>query len=84
MIRMTKEWDCKSVYHLHLKAENKDEYYGSMAAMYKYHNKKELGITIASLTNFYNKCKKESIDYVYTNALCSIRKAPLITNTLPL
>lgn len=75
---MTKEWEERTVYHLHLNQEDKDEYYGSMSAMYRHHDR-DLGIAITSLTNYFNKCRKEGRENFYNNALCSIRKAPLVT-----
>lgn len=78
---MTNEKKKRSVYHLHLYENNVDEYYGSLSALYSSHDREELGITIASITNFFNRCKKDGVDYLYINKMCSIRKAELITRT---
>ena len=90
---MNNDKKIRTVYHLHLNVENQDFYYGSMSAMYHHLDgvkdalkitsaKDRLGISLQSLTNFFNKCKKDNRENLYMNAACTIRKALLITNVI--
>lgn len=58
---------------IHLQLGNKHYYYGSPASMYDKHSSQELGLTQASLNNYFSRLK-EGDEAVYINKLCVIRK----------
>ena len=61
---------------LHLEINGCHEYYGSPSSLYDKHTPDELGITQASLNNYFSKLPKTA-ELVYTNKFCVIRKGAL-------
>lgn len=62
---------------IHLFMNGSHEYFSSPAALYDKYDVSILGITKASLTNHFSKCKSLGLDLEYTNDSCVIRKGLL-------
>ena len=61
---------------LHLEMNGRHEYFGSPSSLYDKHTPEELGITQASLNNYFSKLPVNQ-EKIYTNKLCVIRKGVL-------
>lgn len=59
----------KTIFHVHIMADESDHYFGSIAAIYEKFNRESLGITRWTLYNF-----KPGIDKAYSNRLCTIKR----------
>lgn len=63
---------------IHLELNGVHEYYGSPASMYDKHTAEELGISKASLNNYFSKLSVNA-PQVYENKMCIIRKGKIYT-----
>ena len=63
---------------VHLQINNKHEYYGSTSSLYDQHTAEELGLTKASLNNYFSKLA-DGAELIYSNSKCIIRKGTLYT-----
>lgn len=63
---------------IHLEINGIHEYYGSPASLYDKHTSEELGISKASLNNYFSKLSDET-PQIYENRFCVIRKGKLYT-----
>lgn len=63
---------------IHLELNDVHEYYGSPASMYDKHTAEELGISKASLNNYFSKLSVNA-PQVYENKMCIIRKGKIYT-----
>lgn len=63
---------------IHLELNGKHEYFGSPSSMYDKHTSGELGISQASLNNYFYKLQ-DGVEMVYHNNRCVIRKGLLYT-----
>jgi len=63
---------------IHLELNGGHEYFGSPASLYDKHSPEELGITQASLNNYFYKLP-DNAELIYTNNKCIIRKGQLYT-----
>lgn len=63
---------------IHLELNGVHEYYGSPASMYDKHTAEELGISKASLNNYFSKLSVNA-PQVYENKMCKIRKGKIYT-----
>ncbi|MDL2306132.1 hypothetical protein LJC72_12490 [Bacteroides sp. OttesenSCG-928-D19] len=61
---------------IHLQIGDKHEYFGSPSSLYDKHSSEELGISQASLNNYFYKLQ-EGVELIYTNSKCIIRKGTL-------
>lgn len=61
---------------IHLELNGVHEYYGSPSSMYDKHTAEELGISKASLNNYFSKLS-DDMPQVYLNKLCVIRKGKM-------
>ena len=61
---------------IHLEIDGKHEYFGSPSSLYDKYTTDELGISKASLNNFFSKLPNGA-DQIYTNKYCTIRKGLL-------
>ena len=61
---------------IHLEIEGKHYYFGSIAAIFSYFDKNEIGIGYGSLRNYGLTEEKP-----YTNSRCIIRKSKLLTKS---
>ena len=69
----------RSILHVYLKSEDKNLYFGSMAAMYDYFCVGEIGIAYSSLRNYLSVNKTD----MYENSICIIRKGELRIKSTP-
>lgn len=63
---------------IHLELNGKHEYFGSPSSMYDKHTSDELGISQASLNNYFYKLQ-DGAEMIYSNSKCIIRKGMLYT-----
>lgn len=63
---------------IHLQINEVHEYYGSPSSLYDKHTAEELGISKASLNNYFSKLSEDA-PQLYQNSKCSIRKGKLYT-----
>lgn len=63
---------------IHLELDGKHEYFGSPASMYDKYTSEQLGISQASLNNYFYKLPVGA-ELIYTNSKCTIRKGLLYT-----
>lgn len=61
---------------IHLELNGVHEYYGSPASMYDKHTAEELGISKASLNNYFSRISEDA-PLVYKNKICIIRKGKM-------
>lgn len=61
---------------IHLEIDGKHEYFGSPSSLYDKYTSDELGISKASLNNFFSKLSDAAAP-IYTNKYCTIRKGLL-------
>lgn len=61
---------------IHLEIDGKHEYFGSPASLFDKHSKEEIGISQASLNNYFSKLDNTA-EVVYKNKKCTIRKGTL-------
>lgn len=61
---------------IHLEIDGKHEYFGSPASMFDKYSKEEIGISQASLNNYFSKLDNNA-EVVYKNKKCTIRKGTL-------
>lgn len=61
---------------IHLEINGIHEYYGSPSSMYDKHTAEELGISKASLNNYFSKLS-ENAPQIYENKICTIRKGKM-------
>lgn len=61
---------------IHLELNGRHEYFGSPASMYNKHTTEELGISKASLNNYFSKLS-DNDPQLYQNGRCTIRKGKL-------
>lgn len=61
---------------LHLEINGKHEYFGSPSSMYDKYSKEDIGISQASLNNYFSKLG-ENDEMIYNNKKCIIRKGIL-------
>lgn len=61
---------------IHLQIGDKHEYFGSPSSLYDKHTSDELGISKASLNNYFSKLSDEDA-HIYQNNRCIIRKGML-------
>lgn len=61
---------------IHLEIDGKHEYFGSPASMFDKYSKEEIGISQASLNNYFSKLDNNA-ELVYKNKKCTIRKGTL-------
>jgi hypothetical protein len=61
---------------IHLEIEGRHEYFGSPSSLYDKYTSDELGISKASLNNFFSKLSDDA-EQIYTNKFCTIRKGLL-------
>lgn len=61
---------------IHLELNGKHEYFGSPASMYDKHTAEELGISKASLNNYFSRISEDN-PQVYENKICIIRKGKM-------
>ncbi len=62
---------------IHIEINGMHEYYGSPSSLYDRHTAEELGISKASLNNFFSKLSDNQPTKEYSNKKCIIRKAKL-------
>lgn len=63
---------------IHLEINEVHEYYGSPSSLYDKHTAEELGISKASLNNYFFKLS-DNDPQLYKNSKCIIRKGKLYT-----
>ncbi len=63
---------------IHLEINEVHEYYGSPSSLYDKHTAEELGISKASLNNYFSKLS-DNDPQLYKNSKCIIRKGKLYT-----
>jgi hypothetical protein len=61
---------------IHLEIDGKHEYFGSPASMFDKYTKEEIGISQASLNNYFSKLGNTA-EVIYKNKKCTIRKGTL-------
>lgn len=61
---------------IHLELNGIHEYYGSTSSMYDKHTAEELGISKASLNNYFSSLSDDS-PKIYENKVCIIRKGKI-------
>lgn len=61
---------------IHLELNGIHEYYGSPSSMYDKHTAEELGISKASLNNYFSSLPDDS-PKIYENKVCIIRKGKI-------
>lgn len=63
---------------IHLQINEVHEYYGSPSSLYDKHTAEELGISKASLNNYFSKLSEDA-PQLYQNSKCIIIKGKLYT-----
>lgn len=61
---------------LHLQLEDRHEYFGSPSSLFDKYTSEQIGITQASLNNYFSKLPDDK-EPIYRNKICTIRKGSL-------
>lgn len=64
----------KKIYHLHIKSTDEHKYYGSLVAVYKHHDRLDLGVSQSKLSRY-------DFQEPYDNKLVTIRKGFVVSST---
>ena len=72
----------RAIIHLEWKGEReqKHEYYGSPASLYRRYSVTELGVGISALNTHFHRASKKGMPQVYETETCIIRKGVLVSS----